>query len=279
MSPVSLRAAAGLLLALSFPSATIAQAVRAQRTEQLINWYYAAAFGTGVYRSGDRDVAVLQLPFAYEVRSQAQDGWGLALKLPVTFGFYDFSFDDVLQDGPADSVSTMSVLPGVEADFLALRNWRLRPFAYAGYGWELDGEDAATLYSVGVKSRLTFAAGAGEFTLGNTLNYAGYVRDGSAFPLTLFITGLNLAFPSNGTLAGRPVDFGMHLIHYAYLQRLSYPVLEDVNNVVREEFEIAFSLRARSPLPILGFRAEMVGLAFRVGPDVEGIRLFFTLPY
>jgi hypothetical protein len=171
------------------------------------------------------------------------------------------------------------VLPGVEADFLALRNWRLRPFAYAGYGWELDGEDAATLYSVGVKSRLTFAAGAGEFTLGNTLNYAGYVRDGSAFPLTLFITGLNLAFPSNGTLAGRPVDFGMHLIHYAYLQRLSYPVLEDVNNVVREEFEIAFSLRARSPLPILGFRAEMVGLAFRVGPDVEGIRLFFTLPY
>ncbi|HEY7758208.1 MAG TPA: hypothetical protein VIA64_02220 [Burkholderiales bacterium] len=279
MSPVSLRAAAGLLLALSFPSATIAQAVRAQRTEQLINWYYAAAFGTGVYRSGDRDVAVLQLPFAYEVRSQAQDGWGLALKLPVTFGFYDFRFDDVLQDGPADSVSTMSVLPGVEADFLALRNWRLRPFAYAGYGWELDGEDAATLYSVGVKSRLTFAAGAGEFTLGNTLNYAGYVRDGSAFPLTLFITGLNLAFPSNGTLAGRPVDFGMHLIHYAYLQRLSYPVLEDVNNVVREEFEIAFSLRARSPLPILGFRAEMVGLAFRVGPDVEGIRLFFTLPY
>ena len=48
---------------------------------------------------------------------------------------------------------------------------------------------------------------------------------------------------------------------------------------MREEVEIASSLRARSPLSVLGFRAEMVGLAFRVGPDVEGIPLFFTLPY
>jgi hypothetical protein len=279
MSPASLRVAAGLLLGLSLPSAAVAQAVRAQSTEQLINWYYAAVFGTGIYQSGDRQVAVLQLPLGYKLRSLERNGWGLALKLPVSFGFYDFRFDDVLQDGPPDSVSTMSVLPGVEADFMALRNWRLRPFAQAGYGWELDGDDAATLYSLGVKSRLLFPVGAGEFTLGNTLSHSAYISDGSSFPLTLFITGLNLAVPTNGTLWGRSVDFGIHLIHYAYLQKLPYPVLQDVNNEVREEAEIAFSLKTHSPLSIVGFDADMVGLAFRVGPDVEGIRLFFSLPY
>jgi hypothetical protein len=279
MFPVALRAAAGLLFALCLPSAGMAQAVRAQSTEQLIDWYYAAMFGTGLYRSDDRDVTVLQLPLAYEVRRLERDGWGLALKLPVTFGFYDFRFDEVLQEGPPDSVSTMSVLPGVEADFMPLRNWRVRPFAQVGYGWELEGADAAALYSLGVKSRLTFAAGAGDFTLGNTLNHAAYVRDGSSFPLTLFVTGLNLEFPSNATLWGRPVDFGIHLIHYAYLQQLPYPLLEDVNNEVREEAEIAFSLKTRTPVSIAGFDADMVGLAFRVGPDVEGIRLFFSLPY
>jgi len=279
MFPASLRAAAGLLLAVWLPSAAMAQAVRAQSTEQLIDWYYAAVFGTGVYRSDDRQVAVLQLPFAYELRSLERDGWGLALKLPVTFGFYDFRFDEVLQNGPPESVSTMSVLPGVEADFMALRNWRLRPFVQAGYGWELDGEDSAPIYNLGVKSRLMFALGRGEFTLGNTLNYASYRRDGAWFPLTLFVTGLNLTWPADGTLAGSPVDFGIHLIHYAYLRGLSYPLLEDVNNEVREEAEIAFSLSTRKPLSILGFEPDMVGLAFRVGPDVEGIRLFFSLPY
>jgi hypothetical protein len=279
MFPASLRAAAGLLLAVCLPSIAMAQAVRAQSTEQLIDWYYAAVFGTGVYRSEDRDVAVLQLPFAYQVRRLERDGWGLALQMPVTLGFYDFRFDEILEDGPPESISTMSVLPGVEADFMALRNWRLRPFVQAGYGWELDGGESSPIYSVGVKSRLTFALGRGEFTLGNTLNYASYRRDGAWFPLTLFITGLNFAWPTNGTLAGRPVDFGIHLMHYAYLQSMTYPLLEDVDNQMREEAEIAFSLSTRKPLSILGFELDMVGLAFRVGPDVEGIRLFFSLPY
>lgn len=279
MSPATLRIAAGLLLALCAPTAAVAQAVRAQSTEQLIDWYYAAVFGTGVYRSEDRDVAVLQLPFAYQVRDLKRDGWGLVLKMPVTFGFYDFRFDQLLQDGAPESISTMSVLPGVEADFMALRNWRLRPFLQVGYGWELEGDASSPIYSVGVKSRLTFALGRGEFSLGNTLNYAAYRRAGTSFPLTLFITGLNFAWPTNGTLAGRPVDFGVHLLHYAYLESMTYALAEDVNNQMREEAEIAFSLSTRRPLSILGFEMDMLGLAFRVGPDVEGIRLFFSLPY
>ena len=32
--------------------------------QDLINWYYAATFGTGIYTAGDRSVSVLQLPFS-----------------------------------------------------------------------------------------------------------------------------------------------------------------------------------------------------------------------
>ena len=53
-----------------------ALAQTAQQTssqDQLINWYYAAVFGTGVYRSGDRTVSVLQIPFSHDLQARWHD--------------------------------------------------------------------------------------------------------------------------------------------------------------------------------------------------------------
>jgi hypothetical protein len=40
---------------------------------------------------------------------------GQKLTLPVSFGFHDFNFDDIPEDGPPHSISTVSVFPGIEA--------------------------------------------------------------------------------------------------------------------------------------------------------------------
>ena len=58
-----------------------------QDQQDLINWYYAATFGTGVYAAGDRTVAVIQLPISYTLVPISEDRYGLTLKVPVTFGF------------------------------------------------------------------------------------------------------------------------------------------------------------------------------------------------
>jgi hypothetical protein len=258
---------------------------QAQSTEELINWYYSAVFGTGIYQAGDRTVGVLQLPFAYTWQPRSSERWGIKLTVPVTFGFYDFDLDDLAEGDFPQSVSTVSVLPGVELDMQVLPNWNLKPFAAAGYGWEIDAEGSAALYHLGVKSQLTFPLGRGEFMLGNTLSYAGYdARGQDRQPLTRLITGLNFTFPSNGSIAGRPVDFGMHLIHYLYAQQLPFPLAEDVDNQTRQEVEVAFSFSTRSPIPlgVFGrnlFDFDRVGLAFRAGTEVTAIRLFFSLPY
>jgi len=57
------------------------------------------------------------------------------------------------------------------------------------------------------------------------------------------------------------------------------PVVEYVQNELRDEVEGAFSIRVRQPISIALFELDMVGIAFRAGDDVVGIRLFFDLPY
>jgi hypothetical protein len=258
---------------------------QAQSSEELVDWYYAAVFGTGVYTAGDRTVGVVQIPFAYTWQPASAQGWGMKFTLPVTFGFYDFNLGDIAAGDLPNSVSTASVMPGVELETQVLDNWRLQPFAAVGKGRELDKGQSALLYHAGVKSQLTFPLGRGRFMLGNTLSYAGYSSETTGNqPLSRLITGLNFSFPTNGTIADRPVDFGIHVIHYLYTKQLPFPLTTDIDNKARNEFEVAFSLSTQRPIPFGAFGQSLfdfdrVGLAFRAGTDVAGIRLFFSLPY
>jgi len=56
--------------------ATSAQAQTTSETQselELLNWYYSAVFGTGVYTAGDRTVSVLQIPFAQQLKAPTAD--------------------------------------------------------------------------------------------------------------------------------------------------------------------------------------------------------------
>lgn len=138
--------------------------------QDLINWYYAATFGTGVYTAGDRTVTVLQLPFSRALKSVADDGSGLQFKVSTTLGFYDYNFDSVASGDIPNRVSTLSVLPGFEWEFPLSRRWTVRPYADAGLGQELAGRESAWIYDFGVKSRFLLAQDhgvdfdAGQFT-------------------------------------------------------------------------------------------------------------------
>jgi hypothetical protein len=255
-------------------------ATRAQSEEQLINWYYAAVFGTGVYTAGDRTVSVLQVPFSYGLRKADHEGhWGVRLRMPVTFGFYDFKFADIAEGDIPESVSTASVLPGVEGEVWLSQRWRLQPFAYLGYGWELDGPESATLYSLGAKSRYSIPLPDGELVLGATLSHAGYLVGGRRNPITMLAIGADFYFPTRATVWGRPLEFGMHFSSYYYVEGLLFPLANDVDNKERSELEIGVSLSIRKPLDFKLFSGDMVGLGFRVGDNVTAVRLFFGLPY
>jgi hypothetical protein len=247
----------------------------------LIDWYYAAFFGTGVYRSGDRTVSVLQLPFSKELQPVSQNQWGVSLTFPVSVGVYDYHLEDLLGGKTPHSLSTISLLPGIEAEIPVTSNWTLKPYGSAGQGWDTSEGGAAWIYAGGVKSRLALqVAGGSELSLGNQLTLSGYKPpEAPAQSLGLFVAGLNLSTPSSMTLWNHPASIDYHLIYYYYFNRLLFPVSDNPDNRIAEQSEFGVSLKTHTPVSLKLFDVDRIGIAFRVGDGIQGMRVFFNLPY
>ena len=264
-------------------SAAKAQAPQATVGERqdVINWYYAATFGTGVYTAGDRSVSVVQLPFSRALKTVDQDGTGLKFKLSTTLGFYDYYINSVLNAKYPDRVSTFSVLPGIEWEVPLTTRWTIRPYLDAGYGWEIAGSKSALIYDFGVKSRLLIARDHGvEFSLVNSLTSAGYHPKGeSNKPFGYFASGLDMTIPTERTLFGREVSIGFTPVYYFYFNRLRFSEFTDPGNGIREEFQLALSIVASKPWSLKLFDVDRVGLSLRSSGDVTGVSLFTSLPF
>ena len=264
-------------------SAAQAQAPQATVRERLdvINWYYAATFGTGVYTAGDRSVSVVHLPFSRALKSVDQDGTGLKFKLSTTFGFYDYYIDSILKVKYPDRVSTFSVLPGIEWEVPLTTGWTIRPYLDAGYGWEIAGSKSALIYDFGVKSRFLIARDNGvEFSLVNSLTSAGYRPSGEPNkPFGYFASGLDITIPTERTLFGQEVSIGFTPVYFFYFNRLRFSEFTDSSNAIRDEFQLALSLIARKPWSLKIFHFDRLGLSLRSSGDVTGVSLFTSLPF
>ena len=258
-----------------------AQAQALSDRGNLINWYYSASFGTGVYTAGDRTVSVLQLPYSRAWKDVDDHGYGLKFKVSSTLGFYDYNVGSVFNGNVPDRISTLSVLPGIEWEFPITRRWTVRPYVDAGYGQELTGNQSAWIYDFGVKSRFVLGRDQGvEFALVNSLTSAGYrQRGGPTQPFGYLATGLDITIPTGRSVFGRPVDIGFTPIYFYYFNRFNLAELSDSQNRVREEFELAISLTSRKPWSFKFFDVERIGLAFRSTGDVTGVSLFTSLPF
>jgi hypothetical protein len=95
----------------------------------------------------------------------------------------------------------------------------------------------------------------------------------------LFVTGLNLSAPSSIRLWDRAASVDYHLIHYYYFNPLSFPTWSNTENKISAQSEFGVSLKTRTPVALKLFDIDRIGLAFRIGGGISGVRLFFNLPY
>jgi hypothetical protein len=249
--------------------------------QDLINWYYSATFGTGVYTAGDRSVSVLQLPYSRDLKTVADDGTGLRFKVSTTFGFYDYSISGSISNDIPHRISTLSVMPGLEWEVPLSARWTVRPYVDAGFGQELAGRESAWIYDFGVKSRIFIAQDKGvEFALINSLTSAGYrPRGGPTSPFGYVATGLDVTIPTNDSLFGRPVYIGVTPVYLYYFNHLSFAEFDNPRNRIREEVELAISIVTRKPWSLKFFDFDRVGLAIHSSGDVTGVSLFTSLPF
>ncbi len=242
------------------------------------NWYYATAFGTGVYRVGDIDVVALKLPFAHTLQPAAPGQWGVRLTLPVTVSGADVGeANDV--PGLPDSLAAVAFVPGIEVEIPLSPEWTVTPYLNAGVGREfLDGSSAA-IGIAGIRSRYRFPVLGRDAYLGNALVYSRTWASGPDESLALFIAGLNVAAFDGPDLGGRATRVWGHAIYYGYFNDLEFVLPGSEVVALRNEYELAVSLIPRRPWDVLGFELDAVGLGYRFSNETRGVTLFTAFPF
>jgi hypothetical protein len=270
-------AAPGLADAQAFTRAQVEQ--RSQQVSELFNWYYASAFGTGVYKIGEETVSVIRLPMAYTIQQATDTEWGLRLTFPVSAAFAEFDLTD-FDLGHASAVG-LSVLPGVEAEFPLRPGWVVKSFANVGTGWEFEHDTSAIIWSLGA-STLNRWEPARKWPLGfgAKLTYAGYDAAGTTSTLAAVSLGLDLGTPMEIEVAGRRTFLGAQIVGTKYFNQLEFLFPGSPTDDVSHEVEIALTLRVHKPEEILGVSFDRIGLGYRQGSDgLKGVRLVASFPF
>lgn len=253
-----------------------------------VHWATGAFFGTGWYRVDDnRKVFIFRIPPRQTLREPSIDEngkrtLGLEIHYPLAIGLHNL--DQIPDFVDFDNFGTISFTPGVVVEIPVNPQWSVRPYAHFGYGVETSSSESAWIYYGGIKSRYRLGSGRADWSLLNSLNYAGYKpefkergRYGS------FMTGLEVNQPlQKFQIGGNPVWLNWHFTYSYLFDKLNFHVDDERVESVSDQWEIGLALGQGSKGVKIWFMTfEHIGLSYRFSSsgDFRAISLNFRSPF
>jgi len=259
-------------------------AIAPQRADQAFASYaFAPELGSGVYEIGGRALQIYRIPLAIE-----HAGWRLTL--PITLGFYDFRSSDVIELNLPRGIGSLSLTPGIETDLDLRSNWRVTPWAKAGYTLTSGAGTDAVTFGLGARSTL-YRPGAGpedtELTPKRSVEYQFYneVRLALAdlrgpLPGDEFLR-LRSAWRFDLATGRRPWGRELRVAPYAlvdlYLDAPTAPVSGVSADTWQQEVGVSLTLTPRPRWRLISLPA--LGLGYRFAGPLSGWRLAFGMPF
>jgi len=299
--------ALGLVLALALPAGAQPDAPGRQ-IDVAVNYVYAAQLGFGTYRVGGLDVNVYSIPLTYTLRDVLLD-WRLRIELPILYGAYSFrksvrveDLDDLRVRVLADQ-RTLSAEPKLKLEIPILEPWTVSLIGAWGFGSTFDTEvryrrpDGSTLrdrqaerdvwyftYQVGVSSLVQHRVDRLTLGLGNAFIYAGTENlesTPSAQAYGALETGVEARHPLGFDVGGYSPDASLFFIWYWFTPDLEFSRVEQRSLRVGEVYEVGVSVGADAgtpfDIPVLG--NPRLGVSYRVGNDLDAVRVNFGFPF
>lgn len=248
-----------------------------------VHWAYSSFFGTGWYTIEDaRSVFVVKTPFRQTLRksSLAESGTrelGVEIRYPLTIGMHDIKdLGGIIRD---DNFATVSFAPGIELEIPINPNWYLRTMAHAGWGTDLKYDESAWIYYAGVKSRYSFPAKKYQWSLLNSLFYAGYSPDaGRSDHLAVAQLGVELLQPlQRMTFHGEAVDLHWTFMYSFLGNELHFNLPDGTFDPIQDQIEIGFQVSLRNrPFRFWFFELQRLGLGYQFSTSGEITAITFS---
>lgn len=259
--------------------------------DEPLSFAFASQAGSGIYDIEGRVVQIYRIPISFGVKELGGEerDWGVSLSSPLTFGFYDFEPEDAFTGEFPTHVGTASLLPGVGFAVRAKRNWILSPRIDFGAAKDFSGGSLAWVYDLGLRSDVTFPVGSWDALAAQELLWAGAAQTGSA--LTGWYGQAMVGFELRHLLpwsSGRSQwDTGLFIAYRRFMkddlsQSVAYAAVAPApsstsspDSWIDEQTEVGISFATRPKLAWWKLSLPNLGLSYRFGDGISGVRLIF----
>jgi len=258
-------------------------AAHAAAADASVSFAFASQAGSGIYDIEGRVVQIYRVPISFTVKPLEEGRrWGAAVRLPITFGFYDYEAGDALQGEFPSHVGTASLLPGVRFDVRATAGWVLSPYVDAGAAKDFSGGSLVWVYDVGLRSIVSFPAGTWDGRAGQELLWAGAAH--SSDPLTDWYAEAKVGFEFRRELPlniGRSrADLGLFGVYHRYFKNdeesvaVTFAAPATVPGV-NEQTELGISFGTRPALAWWKVSMPKLGVSYLFGDGISAVRIVF----
>jgi len=249
-----------------------------------VHYAYSNYLGSGIYRTSGQNVTLLNLPFSYEVGQEGQTTYGI--RLPVSLGTFDFSFENIPELDLPSSVGTITFTPGIEFAYKVNKNLVLETYLDVGYAKNITTGHDVTVHSAGLSSLYYFDFDHYDAIWSNRIYYAGY--DGHSYDASdLYAAiqmGLDIGLPVHYKFLGYRFQPRIFASSFWYFNAVDFKIpVKTLNDDEREvtltnSFEVGFTLKLDQPIGYSWAGIDRIGLSYRYSKNINIFRLLFSFP-
>lgn len=239
---------------------------------------FGSYLGTGVYRAAEQNATVVSIPLSFDFQKDSESQtW---LRLPLSFGFFDYLAQDLTEGEFPSSVGTMTVTPGIEHHWQASTNTRMEAYFDVGFGTNFDTSDNLAILATGISTLYDFTFGGEESVWVSRLHFAGYSeRVGKLTDqFAVLQTGVDIGLSPRWQWQDIQVQPRLFLLGYWYFNALNFSSDSEQDTVVSGSYELGATLVFSKPIDADLLSIDRIGLSYRTGDGLSIWRLLFSFP-
>ena len=239
---------------------------------------FGSYLGTGVYRAADQNATVVSIPLSFDfLKDESSQTW---LRLPLSFGFFDYLAKDITDGELPSSVGTMTMTPGIEHHWQATANTRMEAYLDVGFGTNFETDANVAILASGVSSLYGFSLAGEDSVWVSRLRFAGYSeRVGKLTDqFAVLQTGVDIGLSPRWQWLNIQMQPRVFAVGYWYFNELDFSQNAEDETIVSGSYEFGATLAFSKPLggDLLGI--DRIGISYRTGDGLNIWRLLFSFP-